>query len=365
MATIPNELPPARTIATPIPPIPIVRSILCFCLAFLAADALIHILLPPPISLYAAMRSEKLQILDDWSGKATSAAFGSSHIHNGFDPRVFDHVLAGTPLATTSLNLGIEGGSQTEQRAMAEQFLPRLRPHKDQACFVILELNAGANFTEEHLVHPRAINIYDWRTVRFIAGLSSPTLGRTRAAGRLAYALSASILYYANVGMVSNLIFDRTLDQPQLDAETAADHRGLLELHMPQWASDYVAHQVALEHHSMTPEPHQLLPGNSNLISELRHDSPVKNIHFVYWVTPLIFNLEHVPSYPSEVTVDGITSPVLSIARPDLYPDLYLARYWADDSHLNAAGAALASRYFAEQLLAWYKTHPQSMACGD
>jgi hypothetical protein len=359
MATIPNEAPPARTIAARTP---IARSVLCFCLAFLAAASLIHILLPPPIGLYAAMRSEKLQILDDWSGKATTAAFGSSHVHNGFDPRAFDRALAGTPFATTSLNLGIEGGSQTEQRAMAEQFLSRLRPHPDQACFVLLELNAGANFTDDHLVHPRAINIYDWRTVRFVAGLASPALGRIRGAGRLAYALAASVLYYANVGMLSNLIFDRTLDQSMLDDETAADRRGLIELHIPH---AYVEHQIAALPRSMTPEPAQMLPANYTLLSDLKHDSPVSRVHFIYWVTPLAFNLQSYPTYPSEITVDGVTAPILSVARPDLYPDLYLEQNWADDSHLSPQGAALASRYLAQQLSQWYKAHPQAMACGD
>jgi hypothetical protein len=37
------------------------------------------------LHLYAEVRSEKLAMLANWRGRASSAAFGSSHVDNGFD----------------------------------------------------------------------------------------------------------------------------------------------------------------------------------------------------------------------------------------------------------------------------------------
>ena len=339
------------------------RAVLFFFAAFILCAALLHIILPPAIGLYAALRSEKLILLNQFKDRATTAVFGSSHVHNGFDPRTFDQALAGTALTTTSLNLGIEGGSQTEQRAMALQFVSHLKPHPDQACFVLLELNAGANFTDDHLVHPRAINIYDWPTVRFISRLSPPSLGRGRAAGRLLYALAASGLYYTNVGMLSNLIFNPQPDQEMLAEETNDDRRGLLTPHQEAGSASLV-HLFATIDRSMKPAPEQLLPGNYDLLAELQHASPVRNVHFIYWVSPRADNLAHYPVYPAEITASGVTTPILSIARPDLYPALYQPQNWVDDSHLSAPGAALLGNLLGSQLLGWYKAHPQPMACG-
>ena len=49
-------------------------------------------------------------------------------MHNGFDPRIFDAAMRGTAEQTRSLNLGIAGGSQSEQRATALEFVRHLQP---------------------------------------------------------------------------------------------------------------------------------------------------------------------------------------------------------------------------------------------
>jgi hypothetical protein len=331
--------------------------------SFVASAALIHLCIASPLDLYAAVRSEKLASFHPWKGRATSAIFGSSHIHNGFDPRTFDQTLSATPLATTSFNLGVEGGSQTEQRVLALDFLKSLRPLPHQACFVLLELNAGANFTNDHLVHPRTIDIYDWRTLRFVHQLSPPSLGAQRVLGRTSFAIVGTALYYSNVGMLANRIFSPPLDQQMLSYETAQDRRGL-------YTPDALAGNAAVNTlfteagHSMTPDPQPLLPGNYALLSELQHDSRVRGVHFIYVVSPRIDNLSSYPRYPAEITVNGITTPILSMARPDLYRDLYQPSDWIDGSHLSPGGAAILGRDLAQQLLAYYAQHPQPMECG-
>jgi hypothetical protein len=343
----------------------IVAAVLLFAAGFCLSAAIIHLFLPPPIQLYAAMRSEKLILLAQWSGRATSAAFGSSHAHNGFDPRAFDHSLGGMPLPTTSLNLGVEGGSQSEQRIMAINFLSQLRPRANNSCFLLLELNAGANLTYDHLVHPRAIDIYDWTTVRFIGRLSPLALGAKRAAGRVLYALMASSLHYSNVGMLSNLIFAPPTDQQLIAEQTEDDRRGLLPPKLPASSLEHVRQQLASSARTMTPVSVSLLPGNYDLLSELHRLSPIRNVQIIYWVSPRIDNLQSYPVYPPELTVDGFTAPIISASRPDLYPDLYRAQNWADESHLNEKGAAVMSRYLAIQMSDWYQRYPKSLVCGD
>jgi len=94
----------------------IVSTVAIAVLGFVATAAFIHVLIRRPLYLHADTRSEKLVLLNAWKGKAYSASFGSSHVHDGFDPRVFDSELEGTALQTHSINLAVEGGSQTEQR---------------------------------------------------------------------------------------------------------------------------------------------------------------------------------------------------------------------------------------------------------
>jgi len=342
-----------------------IRTVAAFAVAFIATAALIHSALPSPLGLYANMRTEKLMLLHDWQGRAASAAFGASSVHNGFDPRAFDSTLAGTPLHTTSINLGVEGGAQSEQRVMALKFVAGLHPHPDQACFVLLHLNAGANFTTDHLIHPRTINIYDWKTVRFIHGLSVHALNSSRDAGRFGSALAATVLYYTNVGMLSNLIFPPPPDPQIISDETKDDRRGYLTPPSPPGNDEFIAKVFSETPRTMQPVPQTLLPGNYALISELQQASPVRNVHFVYFVTPLMRDLGHYPVYPASITVDGGATPILSVARPDLYPELYHSQYWHDDAHLSPSGAALMGKYLADQLDTWYRAHPQSMSCGD
>src|SRR5271155_3278263 len=111
-------------------------------LGFVLVAGVVHLGMRDPIRLHADIRSEKLFLLQQWSGRAYASSFGSSHMHNGFDPRAFGAVMAGTPQETRTLNLAIAGGSQSEQRAMALEFVRQLQAPKGtgaRACLVILE----------------------------------------------------------------------------------------------------------------------------------------------------------------------------------------------------------------------------------
>jgi hypothetical protein len=347
----------------------VVASLGLFLLGFVATAAILHTTVGRSLRLYADMRSEKLLVMDEWQGKAVSAAFGSSHVHDGFDPRAFDAQLQGTPLATRSINGGVAGGSQAEQRAMALEFLRELRLPKvgegsPRACFVLLEMTAGANFTNDHLVHPRAINVYDWHTLRFISELTDPSMGLGRRLGRVAYAIAATALHYMNVGMVSNRIFRPPLDQGALKIETENDRRGLEMEDMTPMMVSQVAEEFAQQSKVSEPVQEAVLPGNIDLLRELDAASPVRNVQMLYVVMPMVSDLSRHPVYPATMQGSHGMIPILNLAQPDKYPELYQVKYWHDSAHLDEAGAGLASRLIGEQIAAWYASNPGSAQCG-
>jgi hypothetical protein len=337
-----------------------------FAVGFLAVAGAIHAAIRNPLRLHADIRSEKLAVLDAMQGKAESAAFGSSHVHNGFNPGVFDRELAGSPLQTRSENLAVAGGSQSEQRAMALEFVNHLQPPADgsRACLVILELNAGANFTRDHLVHPRAINIYDWSAARFVSHLVEPTMTFEQRAGRTGYALLAMGLHYTNVGMLSNLIFAPPLDNAMLAHEMDNDRRGQeIGVYTPAMAAA-MAKEIVAEPKQMKLELASLTPGNSELIAEIAKASAVKGLTFAYIAMPKLDDLALSYDYPDHIDAGGAPVPIVNLARPDRYPQLYRAELWHDDAHLNGRGAEMASALIADELKQWYAAHGGTPRCG-
>jgi hypothetical protein len=348
----------------------VAKAVILFVAGFVLVAGVIHVCIQSlrmPLRLYAAIRSEKLQLLDEWQGRAFSAAFGSSHVHDGFDPRAFDAELKGTALQTVSVNLGIEGGSQGEQRVMAQEFLRRLHKPALQpdACFVVLELSAGANLMPKQLVHPRSINIYDWDTTKFIFSLSNPgSAGLRRGIGRDLFAVSAAGLHAANLGMLSSMIFNPPLDEALIAAQTANDRRGL---HNEAFSALGNADDVrTLSERPPSPQPlkESLLPGNYDLLSQLNAASPVSNVQFVYFVAPMLSDVQSFPDYPAAINGPGGMVPIVNLARSDRYPELYQPQYWHDGGHLNETGAGVASRILAGELKKWYAEHKPVPVCG-
>ena len=337
-----------------------------FALGFVAVAATIHAAIRSPLRLHADIRSEKLAILDQMKGRVESAAFGSSHVHNGFNPEAFDGELAGSPLETRSENLAVAGGSQAEQRAMALEFVRHLQIPRDGShnCLVMLELNAGANFTPDHLVHPRAIDIYDWKTALFISHLVEPGMTFQQRLGRTGFALLAMGLHYTNVGMLSNLIFAPSLDQARIARETENDRRGQ-EIGFENPASEAaIADEIASGPRRAQLKPAATTPGNGELVTEIAAASSVRNLAFAYLVMPNVGDLKLSNVYPDQLDAAGTEVPIVDLARPDRYPQLYKADLWHDEAHLNERGAAIASALAADDLKRWYAAHGGAPRCG-
>jgi hypothetical protein len=343
-----------------------------FGLGFVVIAGVVHLGMRDTLYLHADIRSEKLLILKEWSGKAYSASFGSSHMQDGFDPRIFDSTMADTPAQTRSINLAIAGGSQSEQRLTALEFLRTMKtaapaetttgPH---ACMVILELTAGANLGSDHLVHPRTINIYDWKTARFVTRLTSPTMGNTQRVGRIGVALAAMGMHYINLGMLSSKIFPAPLDQEILDIETRDDRRGLMVAPPnPPWAVEKISRLIAESPKQPVVTQGVILPGNRELVDELKTASPVHNLQVVYVVLPKTSDLTEQVNFIDTLDTQHGPVPIVNLARPDLYPQIYHTELWHDDSHLNGAGAQLATKLLAENLKSWYAVHGEPASCG-
>jgi hypothetical protein len=321
-------------------------------IGFVLSCVVISFLVGDPLQLYAEQRTEKLTLLARQGSGSCSAAFGSSHIHNGFDPRVFDQSLRGRGIDVTSVNLAVEGGSQTEQFAMAKNFLATRAqtPARNQRCIVVLEANAGANFQNRHLVHPRAINIYDKEVAAVGLAFISPSLPVRRKLGRLAFVLAATTMHYLNVGTLANKIFVHAEDKDLLQRETDADRRGFLV--EPPIPRDTAAVEESFRSKPQVPRSvgAALAPGPAALVSELLKVPNGNRVEYVYIVSPKLDDLVQFETYPDCVLVDGMRIRIVNVAQPPAYPNLYRQELWHDPNHLNASGAAEFTRSVAEQL---------------
>jgi hypothetical protein len=340
-----------------------------FAVGFVVTAGVIHAGIRDAFHLHADYRSEKLLLLDQWKGKAFSASFGSSHMHEGFDPRSFDRTMAGGAEETKTLNLAIAGGSQTEQRLTALEFLRHVQaPANDgasgpRACMVILELSAGANFGTDFLVHPRTINIYDWDTTRFVMRLTSPEMPRTQRAGRVGFALLAMGMNSINLGMLSSLIFPAPIDTVQMGYETKEDRRGLLILEDYRSDQQKIAKAIADSPKQPAVVTGTILPGNRELVEELEAASPVRNLEVVYAVMPKLSDLAEETVYPDAIETKNGLTPILNLARPDLYPQFYQPKMWFDEVHLSEEGAGVVTKQLAENLKTWNAAHGEPGRC--
>jgi hypothetical protein len=316
----------------------------------IAAEVGLSWMVGDPFELYAPYRSEKLHIMAA-DRESCSAAFGSSHVHNGFDPRAFDREVSAPGAPVHSLNLAIEGGSQGEQFLMAQRFLATRQPTSTAArCLVILEANAGANFPENVLVHPRSINTYDAKVAAISADFASPELGFAKSLGRLAATGIGTSLHYLSTGMLASRLFPHELDADLLRRQTKFDRRGLLSETTTDGRQADIMKLVRDKPPSPAHTKGLLTKGQSTLVGSLREGAHLPKIEFVLLVTPKLSDLSVTADYPACVRIGEQAVRVIDPAQPEKHPDLYLPQYWYDDAHLNEPGAAVFSALIADEL---------------
>jgi hypothetical protein len=350
----PETQPPARPEKRAV-----ASAVLLFALGFAFMAGWLHLLAGNTLDLYASERSEKLEMLRRSGYAFSSAIFGSSHVHQGFDPRTFDATLAGTPLATYSFDLGVDGGSQVEQRVMALDFLEHLKPPAaGRPCFIMLETTAPASFSLQFVSHPRQINILDLESLRVLLQLPPEGyLWPNRIHHRLA-SFTAAFYHAIGMGMLSNRIFRPPYNEETIQAETANDKRGTHHVAENPYADSDIAHALGRRHFPPTPVSSRLAQGNASIMEDL-HRAPNGNRAQLAWVVvPELKDLETYKVYPEAEPTSFGDVPVFDLGRPDLFPQLYDPSLWVDSQHMNQKGAEMFSRVLAQQLLVWSHAHP-------
>ncbi len=174
----------------------------------------------------------------------------------------------------------------------------------------------------------------------------------------------AMALHYMNVGMLSSRIFQAPLDRQMIIDETADDRRGILVMPDARTTLQVIAKMIADAPKEPMATEGMIVPGNMELMDELEAASPVHNLQMVYVVMPKIGDLTSWVDYPDSIEAAHGLAPIVNLANPKRYPQIYQAKHWHDDAHLNEAGARVATRLMAETLKTWYATHGQPAGCG-
>jgi hypothetical protein len=82
-------------------------------------------------------------------------------------------------------------------------------------------------------------------------------------------------------------------------------------------------------------------------------------------MTDDLWGAEDLPEHLTVRTEHGtIDVPIVNLARPDRFPQLYDPSLWWDPDHVNERGASLATQILAEQLKKWYGAHGMPHPCG-
>jgi hypothetical protein len=331
----------------------ITGAIACAALGFIGTCCLLRLLIPAPINLYAEIRSEKIALAKQWAGIVSVAAFGSSHVDTGFDPRSFDLSLFPGADHPMSLNLGVAGGSQIEQTAVAREFkrIVAASPATRNTHILLMEANSGVNFTSKFMTHPRSINIYDSSALRLAFQFSDPRLGRVRALGRSLVAVTGYGLHFMNVGMLSAQLFRPPLNAALVDTQTAAGRRGLsppppspLDVRDTQDIHTLMATLTS----KPVSSPAVITPGLCSEATSLLNDNDgAARYTVMYFVTPKLSDLRSYTVYPDAIECGRLAIPIVNVALPETYPQLYDPALWHDINHLNERGAAVYSRLLA------------------
>jgi hypothetical protein len=329
-------------------------AITCAVLGFVGACCLIRLLIPAPINLYAEIRSEKIALAKQWASVASVAAFGSSHVDCGFDPRSFDESLAPGSVRPISINLGVLGGIHIEQAAVAREYLrlAAASPSSRDTHILLMEINTNVNFNNRMMTHPRSIYIYDLDAVRLAFRFSDPKLGAVRAVGRSAVALFGFVLNFMNVGMLSDRMFEPPLNHAILDNQSVADRRGLSPPSAPPTAEENQNLHALMAGLKPSPTAVAAELTTVGLCSEATSLLPrvgtSNGYHLIYIVTPKLSDLRSYNTYPDTITCGTLRVPIINVALPLAHPELYDPALWHDITHLTERGAGVYSALLAQ-----------------
>src|SRR4051812_10608792 len=133
------------------------------CLAAFAGTCLaLHALLPPPD---VGDVSPKLRFFAAHKDEFETVFIGSSHIHYGVSPSVFDEVLARGGIPNRSFNFGADAMYPPERFYVLEQILA-MKPRKLKRLF--LEMDNIETWMPDDQISQRAVYWHDWNRTSII-----------------------------------------------------------------------------------------------------------------------------------------------------------------------------------------------------
>ncbi|WGF89057.1 hypothetical protein [Marinivivus vitaminiproducens] len=283
---------------------------------------------------------------------------GGSRSFRGLDPAVIDAEAARAGCPLRSFNFGIAGMNRLEQARIVETLahVPNLRP-----AWLVIEALPAVAMTEANRGGARERALATPTTL--VPALSDawhhPTLAPVERLERLAGVLSGFASSLSGSGSLARLIFG----EPAPGAQRFADARGFQALdddpspaireRHDAFVADRAAFARALaESKDTSARPIALSTahraGLVDLLDRGREIAPNVALLLAPDTRPL--HRAYAAGLKAAFANEAAFGALVDLAEPSARPELYAPGLWFDSVHLDAEGAAIASRLLAADL---------------
>jgi hypothetical protein len=317
--------------------------------AFICTSAALHAWLPSP---EVRDVGPKLRFFASHRDEFDTIFVGSSHVHNGISPSVFDEVLASAGMPNRTFNFGADGMFPPEQFYLLEQILV-MKPRKLKRIFLEIG-NVEVTWLPGQENSQRAVYWHDWKRTEIVlrkifeADVDEPWPRKLRTLRRWRETIIRHLaLLGRNLGNVGRA-FDlaKSLAGPgeaEWELGPALDGYFPLTANMPEEQAAAFQRELAREESAgiqkvaLDPYAAAAYRGYAGAIRRAG-------------VTPVFIVPPVYPQFPSQFS--GV-SPALILAYndPSLYPDFYRPELRVDQHHLNAAAVESFTRLVAADFL--------------
>ena len=318
--------------------------------AFLATCGALHVCLPSP---QVRDVSAKLRFFGLHKDEFDTVFLGSSHIHYGVAPSVFDEVLAGAGIQSRTFNLGIDGMCPPEQFYVLDQILAA-KPHKLKRLFLEME-NIEETWRPDERISQRAVYWHDWKRTRIVLrkvlnadvheSWKRKWHALRRGRGTIAVQLTLFARNVCNVGRA----FDLAESFGPNDDYSEWNLGPKLDGYIPLVTSIFTEKAAGLE----KDLAHEISASLENVVIDRyaagAYRDYARQIRAV-GATPILLVTPGHPQLPSKFP-GAAPSLLLAYNDPIRYPDLYRFDARMDEYHLNPMGADRFTRLIAEDFL--------------
>jgi hypothetical protein len=318
-------------------------------MAFIAASALIHALLPPMIPKGIAA---KLKFFSEHKDEFDTLIIGTSRLYYSASPKIFDATTRENGLATRTFNFGIDGMHPPENFYVLEQIL-RTKPRNLK--WVVLEMGDIQTKWDNVLGTQRAVYWHDWpRTALTLKKALNPRgnanllikLTRLWLARRdFVSNLTLFGKQSANVGRLVDFLPSAERDRfSEADSELGPNHDGY------RLAGDAMsAERAALFQQRLAQEVSEARQRFLDPATESGYRNSAAQIRAagatpIFVITPIIF--QSIARFRQSAP-----APLISFNDARKYPALYDVKFRIDDGHLTKEGAENFTRLLAQEFV--------------